>query len=166
MLAQTRFMSRMVGVAAAVGLTVLMSGAKAHAQSASVTNFSSTGSPSGYYDVTDTVNVGITFSNMPSSGGYGYGIIANYYYYSGAYASGTLLGSGSRGVYSTSGSFYSGTSTISNTVYVNTPDLLRASEPAGTQSILYVYTLQGGGGCNGWSGPFSAGGPNAFVVHG
>ena len=166
MLAQPRFMSRMVGVVAAVGLTVLLSGAKAHAQSAAVTNFSATGSPGGYYDVTDTVNVGITFNNMPSSGSFGYGILANYYYYSGAYAGGTLLGSGTRGVYSGNGAFYAGTSTISNTVYVNTPDLLRASEPAGTQSILYVYSLQGGGGCNGWSGPLSAGSSNAFLVHG
>jgi hypothetical protein len=166
MLVQPRFVSRMIGVAAAVGLTVLMSGVKAQASSASVTTFSYTGSPSGYYDVTDTVNVGITFYYMASSGSYGYGIIANYYYYSGPYASGTLLGSGSRGVYSSNGAFYSGTSTISNTVYVNTPDLLRASEPAGTQSILYVYSLQGGGGCYGWSGPFSAGGSTAFVVHG
>jgi hypothetical protein len=166
MLAQTRFVSRMIGASAVLGLMVLMSGTKAHAQSVTVTNFSSSGSPGGYYDVTDTVSLSVSFNNMTSSGGYGYGINANYYYYSGPYASGTLLGSGSRTVYTYSGPLYTGNNNISNTIYVNTPDLLRASEPVGTQSIVYVYSVSGGGGCNGWGGSFSAGGPNAFVVHG
>jgi hypothetical protein len=166
MFAQSRFVSRVIGAGAVLSLMLLISGTKAHAQSVTITNFSYTGYPGGYDDVTDTINLGASFNNIPSNGGYGYGIIANVWYYSGPYASGTLLQSGSRTVYNNGGPLSAGNSTISPTVNVNTPALLRASEPAGTQSILYVYSVQVGGGCNGWSGTATAGGPTAFVVRG
>ena len=166
MSAHFRFLSRIVGVVAVLGMMVLITGAKAHAQSVTITNFSYSGYPGGYDDVTDTINIGASFSNIPFNGGYGYGIVANVWYYSGPYASGTLLQSGSRAVYNNGGPLSAGNSTISPTVNVNTPALLRASEPAGTQSIVYVYSIQVGGGCNGWSGTATTGGPTAFVVRG
>ena len=169
MLSQLRFVPRMVGVVAGLGLMVLMSGAKAHAQSVTITNFSYSGYPGGYDDVTDTINIGASYNNIPSNGGYGYGIVANVWYYSGPYASGTLLLTKQTTVNVHTQSLPPGNSTISQTVYVNTPDLLRASEPAGTQSILYYYTLNAGGGCSGWNSSTIAGGPWSpymFIVHG
>ena len=86
---QLRFVSKMACIAA-FGLMVLLSGSKANAQ-ASITNLSATGNPGGYNNVSDTVNFNLTFTNVTTSGGYGYGINAYVYYYSGPYATGTLL---------------------------------------------------------------------------
>jgi hypothetical protein len=165
MTAQLRSFSRMVCILA-FGLMALMSGTKAHAQSVAITSYNVTASPGGYYNVTDTVSVGATFSNLPYSGGYSCNIIANVYYYSGPYASGTLLQSTTKFLYGTGGPLAAGNSNVSVNTNLDTPCILRASEPVGTQSILYVYTVQLGGGCNGWSGTATTGGPNAFVVHG
>jgi hypothetical protein len=165
MTAQFRFLSRMVCLLA-FGLMALMWGAKAHAQSVAITSYNVTGSPGEYYNVTDTVSVAATFSNIPSSGGYGCNINANVYYYSGPYASGTLLQSTTKTLYGTGAPLAVGNTNVSVNVNLDTPNILRASKPVGTQSILYVYSVQVGGGCNGWSGTAMAGGPNAFVVHG
>jgi len=144
----------------------LMSGVKAHATSVAFTSFSTTGSPGGYYDVTDTINLGAVFNSIPSTGGYGDQIYANVFYYSGPYASGTLLQSGANVVYSNGGSLTLGTNNISANVNLNTPAILRASEPAGTQSILYVYSAVVGGGCMGWSGSATASDGKTYLVHG
>jgi len=162
---QLRFVSRTV-CTAAFGLMALMSGVKAHAASVAFTSFSTTGSPGGYYDVTDTINLGAVFNSIPSTGGYGDQIYANVFYYSGPYASGTLLQSGANVVYSNGGSLTLGTNNISANVNLNTPAILRASEPAGTQSIFYIYHVAGGGGGNGWSGSFSTYTSPNFLVHG
>jgi hypothetical protein len=169
MLTQPRFVSKVVGAVAALGLMVLVSGTRAHAQSMAITSFTTSGYPGGYYDVTDTANISVSFYNIPSQGACGYSLVANTYYYSGPYASGTLLQSTKTTVKSYTQGLPPGNSTISQTVNVNTPDLLRASEPAGTGSILYYYTLNAGGGCNSWNGSSIAGGPWSpymFVVHG
>lgn len=165
MSAQLRLVSRMVCVVA-FGLMVMMSGIKAHAQSVTLTNFSATGSPGGYYDVTDTVSLGITFNSIPSAGGYGYGIIADVYYYSGPNLSGTLLLSTSNVLYNFSAPLAAGNSNVSANYNFNTPAILRSSEPAGTQSFLYIYDIQGGAGCYGWSGSFGAYSTPYFIVHG
>jgi len=164
--AQLRIVSRMVCIVAAFSLMVLMSQTRAQAQSVNITNFSVTGSPGGYYNVTDTVNLSFIFSNIPANGGYGYGITTSVWYYSGPNLTGSLLQYvPSKLIYNNGGSLVPGNNTFSVSFNSNTPDILRASEPAGTQSFLYVYVVQLGGGCNGWSGSTSAGGPN-FVVHG
>lgn len=167
MSAQLRSVSRLTGVAA-LGLMALLSGTRAHAQSMAITNFTTSGNPGGYYDVTDNVNLTVTFSNIPSQGACGYTIYANTYYYSGPYASGTLLQSVNRSIIGGGQGLPPGNSTLSANLYLNTPSILRASEPAGTQSILYYYTVNAGGGCNGWSGDSIAGGPwiSTYVVHG
>ncbi|MCW3062028.1 MAG: hypothetical protein JWQ02_3849 [Capsulimonas sp.] len=162
---QLRFASRMACIAA-FGLMALMSGAKAHAQSLTVTSFSATGSPGGYNDVSDTVNFGASFNNIPSIGGYGYAITTDVMYYSGPYLSGTLLQSTSKLVYNSSGSLSPGNNNISANFAVNTPAILRASEPAGTQSIFYIYHVQVSGGCNGWGDSFSTYCTPYFIVHG
>ena len=166
---QPRFVSKVVGSVAVFSLMVLMSGTRAHAQSMAITNFTTSGNPGGYYDVTDTANLSVSFYNIPAQGGCGYSLVANTYYYSGPYASGTLLQSTRITVKVSTQSLPPGNSTLTQTVNANTPDLLRASEPAGTGSILYYYTLMAGGGCNGWNSSSIAGGPwnpYMFVVHG
>jgi len=150
----------------AVGLMVMMSGIKAHAQSVTLTSFSVTGSPGGYNDVTDAVSFGIAFNNIPSAGGCGYAILTDVQYYSGANLSGSLLQSTTQAIYSTGGPLPAGNSNISATLYLNTPAILRASEPVGTQSFLYIYHISGGGGCNGWNGNFAAYCMPYFIVHG
>jgi len=164
---QLRIVSRMVCIIAAFSLMVLMSQTKAQAQSVNITNFSVTGTPGGYYNVTDTVNLSFTFNGIASSGGgYGYGITVAVWYYSGPNLTGTLLQYvPSKLVYNNGGSLVPGTNNISVNFNSNTPAMLRASEPSGTQSFLYVYMVQLGGGCYGWSGSASGGGPN-FVVYG
>jgi hypothetical protein len=169
MVSQPRFVSNVVGAAAVLGLMVLMSGTRAHAQSMAITNFTTSGNPGGYYDVTDTANLSVSFYNIPAQGACGYSLVANTYYYSGPYASGTLLQSVKTYVHSYSQGLPPGNSTLTQTVNVNTPDLLRASEPAGTGSIHDYYPLCAGGGCNGWNASSIAGGPWSpymFVVHG
>jgi hypothetical protein len=163
MSAQLRFVSRMVCILA-FGLMMLMQGTKAHAQ-ASITNLSVTGHPGGYDNTSDTVNFNLTFNNVTTSGGYGYGIVANVYYYSGPYASGTLLQSTSKTLYTTSGNLYVGTNNIWANVTLNTPSILRAVEPAGTQSFVYVYVIQAGGGWRDWGGNITANGPG-FIARG
>jgi hypothetical protein len=165
MSAQLRLVSKMVSVAA-FSLIVLLPGIKAHAQSVAITNFSATGAPGGYYDVTDTVSLGMTFSSIPYAGGYGYSIDADVMYYSGPNLTGTLLLSTTTELYDNGGPLSPGNSKISANINLNTPATLRASEPAGTQSIFYVYTLDGGGGCMGWSGSATAASLPYFVVHG
>jgi len=162
--AQFRLVSRMAYVVA-FGLMVMMSGIKAHAQSVTLTSFSATGSPGGYYNVTDTVNLGIAIS-LPSSGGYGYEIFTDVQYYSGPNLSGTMLLSTTNSMYGYTTSLPSGSSNKSATLYFNTPAILRASEPAGTQSFLYVYHISGGAGCNSWNGTFAAYTTPYFIVHG
>ena len=163
--APLRFVSRMVGLAAVLSLMVMMSGTRAHAQSVSITNFNVSWSPGGYYDVTDTINVGLEYDGIVYSGGYGYAIMAYVYYYSGANGTGTLLQSTSTSLYNSSGPLHAGNNYITGTINLNTPDILRASEPAGTQSFRYVYVIHAGGGCYGWSGNTQAGGQNN-LVHG
>ncbi|MEO7719583.1 MAG: hypothetical protein ABIY70_25550 [Capsulimonas sp.] len=87
-------------------------------------------------------------------------------YYSGPYLSGTLLQSTTKLVYSTGGTISSGTSNVPLNMFFNTLGSLRASEPAGTQSIFYIYHVQGGGGGTGWSGSFSTYCSPNFMVHG
>ena len=162
---QLRLVSRMVCVAA-FSLIAMMSGIKAHAQSVTLISFSATGSPGGYNDVTDTVSLGLAFSNIPSNGSYGYGIIAEVYYYSGPNLTGTPLLSTEEELYSNGGPLSSGNSNKSATFSLNTPAILRASEPAGTQSFLYVYVIDGGAGCYDWSGSFGGDSMPYFIVHG
>jgi hypothetical protein len=178
MSAQLRFASRMICLLA-FGLIALMSGVKAHAQSVTLTSFGAEGyhydaatgltthQPGGWYDdVDDKVNLNIAFNSIPSTGSFGYGVTVDVMYYSGPYASGTLLQSTTKLVYSTGGQIYPGNSNVSLNMFFNTPSNLRASEPAGTQSIIYIYHISGGAGGNGWSGNFSTyTGPN-FLVHG
>jgi hypothetical protein len=165
MLTQLRFLSKMAGIVAVFGLMALMSGTRAQAQSMSITDFSYTGSPGGYYDVTDTVHVGLEIDGNPYSGGYGYSILAYTYYYSGANGSGTLLQTTTTTLYSHSAPIGPGNTYVSDYVNLNTPDILRASEPAGTQSFRYVYILQAGGGGYNWSRQLTTGGPTN-LVHG
>src|SRR5665213_4035029 len=121
--AQFRLVSRMAYVVA-FGLMVMMSGIKAHAQSVTLTSFTATGSPGGYYNVTDTVNLGIAIS-LPSSGGYGYEIFTDVQYYSGPNLSGTMLLSTTNSMYGYTTSLPSGSSNKSATLYFNTPAILR-----------------------------------------
>jgi hypothetical protein len=165
MSAHFRFLSQMVGLAAVLSLMVMMAGTRAQAQSMAITDFSYTGSPGGYYDVTDTVHVGLEFDNIAYSGGYGYTILAYTYYYAGANGSGTLLQTTTTSLYSHSAPLTPGNNYISDYVNLNTPDILRASEPAGTQSFRYVYILQAGGGGPYWSRQATTGGPTN-LVHG
>jgi hypothetical protein len=169
MSAKLRFLSKLIGGAAALGLMVLMSGATAHAQSASIPYFYGSGSPAGYYDVTDTLNFAIEYDGL-YAGSYEYTVLASTTYYSGANGTGTVLGS-------TNITLYSSNSIPINSTYnynsyslnLNTPGTLRASEPAGTQSIRYQYVIYtGGGGYNGyttWSGGTGSAGPTN-IVHG
>jgi hypothetical protein len=60
-----------------------------------ITNFTISAYPGGYYDAWDTVNLSVSFYNVPSQGACGYSVVANASYYSGPYASGTLLKSAS-----------------------------------------------------------------------
>ena len=171
---QLCFGSKMVGILA-FGLMAVLSGSKAHAQSVALTSFgaigyhpgSNTGQPGGWYDdVSDKVNLNIAFNNIPSIGNFGYGITVDIMYYSGPYASGTLLLSTTKSVYNTGGPISPGNSNVSLNMNFNTPAILRASEPAGTQSIFYIYHVAGGGGGNGWSGSFSTYTSPNFLVHG
>ncbi|MEO7719582.1 MAG: hypothetical protein ABIY70_25545 [Capsulimonas sp.] len=161
---QLRFASRMACIVA-FGLVALMAGAKAHAQSATITNLSATGQPGGYDNVSDTVNFNLTFTWVSTYGGYNYSINAYAMYYSGPNATGTLLQTTSAQLYSTSGPLYPGSNNIWANVNLNTPAIFRAMEPVGTQSFRYVYVVQASGGWRDWSGSVTNGGPNC-VVHG
>ncbi|MEO7719930.1 MAG: hypothetical protein ABIY70_27305 [Capsulimonas sp.] len=160
---QLRFVSRTACIVG-FGLMALMSGAKAQAQGVTLTAFGATASPGGYDHQTDTVNVNIAF-NASSTGSYGYGITTDVLYYSGPYASGTLLQSTTKFVYSAGGPVSYGVSNASLNMDFNTPASLRASEPAGTQSFIYVYHISGGGGGTGWGGMFSTYGGPSFLSH-
>jgi len=180
---QLRFVSRMVCLLV-FGLMALMSGPKAHAQSVTLTSFGAEGyhyewdtatqtyvlkhQPGGWYDDIDSdkVNLNIAFNNIPSTGHFGYGVTVDVMYYSGPYLSGTLLQSTTKLVYSTGGTISPGNSNMSLNSFFDTLTNVRASKPAGTQSIFYIYHVQGSGGGTGWSGSFSTyTGPN-FMVHG
>jgi hypothetical protein len=174
MSATLRFAPKIVGVAV-FGLMAMMSGARAHAQSQSITipNFSVSGSPGGYNDVTDTLNFGIEFDGVVYGGSYEYTVLAVTTYYAGANGAGTVLGNTNVSLYSSpSIGVHSGNNYNAYTLNFNTPGTLRASEPAGTQSIRYQYVIYAGGGCGlyygsnqSWSGGTNSAGPTN-IVHG
>jgi hypothetical protein len=170
MLAQFRFVPRIIATIAIFGAMMVMSGTKSHAQSLSIKNLYASGSPGGYNDVTDTVNFGIEFDGVVYGGGYSYTVVAVAYYYSGANGTGTILQNTGTQLYNyTGGTVYNGNNYIPYSLNFNTPDILRASEPAGTQSIRYFYLVHTDGGCyNGyttWNGQATATGPYN-LVHG
>lgn len=165
-----RILSKLIGGAVALGLMVLVSGSSARAESFSIPYLYATGSPAGYNDVTDTINFAVEFDDVHYGGGYSGELFAVVSYYSGANGTGAVLGSSQVGIYAIPNTNVGpGNHTNSYTTTSNTPALLRASEPAGTQSIVYQYVVYAGGGYGIQYGTVNVSANRAgpiFTVHG